>query len=112
MKTVLADTSALVALADADDHGHRAVSDWFRQTSDSVRLIVTTYVFDECMTLMKSKFGAEAAVAFGQRLRSSQFCRFVHVTPQDEAATWQIFARYTDKGWSYTDCSVPVVSKP
>lgn len=105
MNEVFVDTSALVALADADDHDHEAVSGWFAGHAMKTRLVITDYVFDECMTLMKSRFGTDAAISFGQRIRSSGFCRFVHLTPQDESATWQVFNQYSDKQWSYTDCS-------
>ena len=105
MIKVLVDTSALVALADVDDRGHAAVHSWFINHSENIGLVLTDYVFDECMTLMKARFGAQAATSFGQRIRSSQFCQFVHLTPQDEASTWQIFTQYLDKDWSYTDCS-------
>lgn len=105
MIEILVDTSALVALADADDRGHQVVVTWFLEHAQNVRLVLTNYVFDECMTLMKSRFGAEAAISFGQRIRSSQFCRFVQLSAEDEVAAWQIFVQYSDKSWSYTDCS-------
>jgi predicted nucleic acid-binding protein len=111
MTEILTDTSALVALADADDQKHGVVSTWFVNHAQDTRLVLTDYVFDECMTLMKSRFGAQAAISFGRRIRSSQFCRFVHITPQDEEATWQVFGQYADKGWSYTDCSSLVVMR-
>jgi predicted nucleic acid-binding protein len=111
MREILIDTSALFALADADDLSHVEVTSWLMNSAQNSRLVLTDYVFDECMTLMKSRFGAEAAISFGQRIRSSQFCRFVQLTPQDEAATWQIFAQYADKDWSYTDCSCLAVMR-
>lgn len=111
MIEMLADTSALVALADADDRDHQVVSRWFTAHAQEARLVLTDYVFDECMTLMKSRFGARTAISFGQRIRDSQFCRLVHITPQDEDATWQIFTQYPDKNWSYTDCSCLAVMR-
>jgi predicted nucleic acid-binding protein len=111
MNEILVDTSALVALADADDHDHEAVREWFAGHAKNTRLVITDYVFDECMTLMKSKFGTEAAISFGHRIRSSAFCQFVPLTPQDEAATWQVFDQYSDKDWSYTDCSCLAVMR-
>jgi predicted nucleic acid-binding protein len=111
MIKVLVDTSALVALADADDRGHTAVHSWFIDHAQNVGLVLTDYVFDECMTLMKVRFGAQAATSFGQRIRNSQFCQFVHLTPQDEASTWKIFSQYSDKDRSYTDCSCLAVMR-
>jgi predicted nucleic acid-binding protein len=111
MKEVLVDTSALVTLADTDDPKHKAVGDWFNSEAKNLQLIVTNYVFDEYMTVMKARFGTKVAITFGQWIRDSQLCRFVHLTPQDEAATWQIFSRYTDKEWSYTDCSCLAVMR-
>jgi uncharacterized protein len=105
MRQVLADTSALIALADADDVAHRAVSSYVTRHCRLLRLVVTSYVFDECMTVMKTRFGSQAAVAFGERLRGSSFCQLLHLTVDDETATWQVFTRYADKDWSYTDCS-------
>ncbi len=105
MKEILVDTSALIALVDADDRKHDTVTAWLKNHAQNVRLVISDYTFDECMTLMKARFGTKAAISFGQRIRNSQFCRFVHLTPQDEAATWQVFVEYGDKDWSYTDCS-------
>lgn len=105
MRQILVDTSVLCALADRSDRNHQSVTGFVRSQSGQAVLIVTDYVLDETLTWVKSRFGAQPAIELGGRIRGSDFCRFIRLTAEDEMATWEIFKRYTDKEWSYTDCS-------
>ena len=105
MRQILVDTSALCALADRSDRNHQSVAEFVGSQAKQVVLIVTDYVLDETLTWVKARFGAQPAIELGKRIRSSDFCRFTRLTTDDEMATWEIFKRYTDKEWSYTDCS-------
>ena len=105
MLQLLVDSSALYALADANEVNHQRVSHFVRQRSCDFTLIVTDWILDETLTLIKSRFGWHVAVQVGERIRHSTFCQFVHLTPQDEQLTWEVFQQYRDKAWSYTDCS-------
>ena len=91
MRQVLVDSSALYALADANEVDHQTVSDFVRQGPRVFTLIVTDWILDETLTLIKSRFGWHMAVRMGERIRDSTFCQFVHLTPQDEQRTWEIF---------------------
>jgi len=104
MRQILVDTSALYALADAEDPDHQAVADFVHGIKDAT-LIVTDYILDETLTLIKFRFGSQPAIEMGKKLRASHFCTLVHIDPQDEAQTWETFKEYRDKLWSYTDCS-------
>jgi predicted nucleic acid-binding protein len=102
---ILADTSALCALIDKGERRHQAVDRFVQERSTEFTLLVSDYVLDETLTWVKKRFGARRAIEFGRKLRASDFCRYLVLTPQDEAATWAIFEKYDDKAWSYTDCS-------
>ncbi len=111
MRQLLADTSFLVSLVDANDiHHARAVG--FLKALKNTTILLTDYVFDETMTLLKRRFGADIAVRVGQQLRESALFQILHVTEEDGESAWRIFVRYADKAWSYTDCtSLAVVQR-
>lgn len=104
MRTILVDSSFLLALVDRDDKHHAEAVD-FLTNMGTATLLVTSHIFDEAMTLLKARLGSEIAVRTGQQLRRSTLFRLVHVTQEDDEAAWEIFCQYTDKDWSYTDCS-------
>ena len=104
MRTILVDSSFLLAMVDRDDKHHtEAVG--FLKALGRATLLVTSHIFDEAMTLIKSRLGSEVAVRTGQQLWLSTLFRLVHITEGDDEAAWEIFSQYTDKDWSYTDCS-------
>jgi predicted nucleic acid-binding protein len=104
VKTILVDSSFLLAMVDRDDKHHPEVIDFLKKL-ERATLLVTSHIFDEAMTLIKSRLGSEIAVRTGQQLRLSTLFRLVYVTERDDEAAWEIFSQYTDKDWSYTDCS-------
>jgi hypothetical protein len=104
MRQILVDTSALYALADARDPDHQAVANFVRELQGAT-LLITDYILDETLTLIKSRFGSQPAITTGEKLRESAFCTLIHLDAEDEARTWQIFSQYADKPWSYTNCS-------
>ncbi len=110
MKTILVDSSFLLAMVDRGDKHHSEAIDFLRSLG-KVTLLVTSHIFDEAMTLIKVRLGSKVAVRTGRQLRLSTLFRLTHVTEGDEGATWEIFSRYTDKDWSYTDCSCLAVMR-
>jgi predicted nucleic acid-binding protein len=104
VKTILVDSSFLLAMVDRDDKHHPEVIDFLKKL-ERATLLVTSHIFDEAMTLIKARLGSEIAVRTGQQLRLSTLFRLVYVTERDDEAAWKIFSQYTDKDWSYTDCS-------
>jgi predicted nucleic acid-binding protein len=105
MSLLLVDTSALCAFIDKGEHRHRAVTSFIQTRGAEFTLFVSDYVFDETLTWVKNRFGARQAIEFGRKLRASDFCRYYVLTVEDEALTWATFEKYSDKAWSYTDCS-------
>jgi predicted nucleic acid-binding protein len=111
MKWILLDTSALYSLIDNRDPDHAQIASFVREIDRSSQLMVTNYVMDEALTLIKARLGAHVAMTVGEKIRSGSFCQLVHLSPEDDEATWQIFRRYVDKDWSYTDCSCLAVMR-
>ncbi|MCS7072718.1 MAG: PIN domain-containing protein [Anaerolinea sp.] len=47
----------------------------------------------------------------GERLMQSRRFILLPLSDLDRAHTWEIFTRYSDKAWSYVDCSVLAVAR-
>jgi len=100
---VFVDTSAWFAYVNASDPDHRRVRDVLDDPPD--RLITSTYVFDETVTLTQARLGHRRAVAVGRTLLDPAIVELVRVTPPDERAAWALFERRPDKSYSFTDCT-------
>jgi len=105
---VFADTSAWFALKDADDVNHSSATRFIGQRP---YLITTNYVIDETITLVRAHLGHRDAVELGERLWRGELAAIVWVTREDEQAAWELFKRYDDKEFSFTDCTSFVVMR-
>ena len=85
-----------------------AASLWLAARNEFVLL---DWIFDEAMTLLKSRLGSFAALRTGRELRHNPVYRWAAVTPDDEREVWAVFQQYADKHWSYTDCALLVMSR-
>ncbi|MGQ0652294.1 MAG: type II toxin-antitoxin system VapC family toxin [Betaproteobacteria bacterium] len=103
MTRYLVDTGAWYALVDRKDPDHAAVSECLRERAG--QLVTTNFIFDESVTLIRYRLGSSAARTFGEQLLHGGAARLVAITRRDEARAWEIFARYRDKAFSYTDCT-------
>lgn len=105
MGSLFLDTSFIIALEDADDRRHeRAVSVWKDFKRYPKNLVTTTYIFDETVTFLKRHMGHEKAADVGTRLLSSSIVEMVHISQKDFETGWEMFLKYKDKGFSFTDC--------
>lgn len=63
------DTSAILALLDADDQHHKAASRaWEKLISDKARLVTSNYVVVEVTALMKRRLGVSSVRAFSENM--------------------------------------------
>jgi uncharacterized protein len=106
---VILDTSALFATLDADDRNHFRARRFF-EGNGTVYTVPDT-VFSEAMTLIKMHLGGRLAIETGQAIRHSPPFRPLRISGDEAAETWRIFSRFTDKGWSYVDCSILAVAR-
>ena len=103
VETPFVDTGAWYALVDRKDPDHRRVADFLED--QPLRLVTTNFVFDESVTLIRYRLGFAAAKSFGDHLLSAGIASLLPVGQRDEARAWEIFTRYRDKSFSFTDCT-------
>lgn len=100
---VFVDTGAWFAYVNAGDPDHGRVRGILEQYSG--RLVTSTYVFDETITLTLARLGHQTAVAVGRTLLNPTVVGRIAVTPVDEKAAWSLFEKRLDKSYSFTDCT-------
>jgi predicted nucleic acid-binding protein len=103
---VFVDTGAFIALTDADDENHKTAAAFYRTAKEKgTRFVTTNFVACETMNFLRARISHPIAVLFWENLKKSGFIEIVTVTPSTEDAAFAIFKRYTDKDFSFTDCT-------
>ncbi len=108
MPNVFGDTSGLLAAFVATEAEHPKAAALLRQWSaDGTRLVTTNYVLTELVALYVSRIRTPRAqqILTIERLKASDWVEIVHVTPELDAAAWELFLARPDKEWSLVDCS-------
>lgn len=107
---ILVDTSAFHALQNAGDVREHEIAKRIAEQlqANSAILVTTDYILDETYTLLRSVLGHKLAVAFGREIQRGGI-EIVQVDPSIQKAAWDIFERYADKDFSFTDCTSFVV---
>jgi predicted nucleic acid-binding protein len=102
------DTGGWFALFVPEDANHAAALSWYAKQRQP--LLTTNYVVvDETLTLLRSRGQGAAALAAGQQFFDGSLAAVYYLTEDDLRAAWQVFARYADKEWSFTDCTSKVI---
>lgn len=104
---IFVDTSAWFASVVPSDTNHKAASTWVVQNIQP--LLTTDYVVDETLTLLRSRGEASRASYLGEAFFSGTLADLYFLTEEDIRQTWEIFRQFSDKDWSFTDCSSRVV---
>ncbi len=104
---IFTDTGAWYAAFVAADADHAAAAHWM--AGNTPRLITTDYVIDETLTLLRSRGYGSIAVQFGGQIFAGRLAVIHYLTPTEIAAAWDVFHRFADKEWSFTDCTSKVV---
>jgi hypothetical protein len=107
---IFADSAVWQALYDTDDKYHELAAKAFRTLADQqTTFYVTDYVFDESITLILGRAGYQPARLCGRWLLSSPRVRFIRLDIEQWNEAWDLFQRYDDKKFSFTDCTSFVV---
>jgi predicted nucleic acid-binding protein len=112
MKRLFVDTSGWMAMADARDprHAHcRTARDQWLETGGM--LVISNYVADETLTLIRVRLGLEAAEQWWNQVSDSPRCRTEWVTPDREERAVRWFFKWRDQSFSFTDCTSFVLMK-
>jgi len=102
--TVFVDTSALLALLDADEARHgEAVETWRRLLHDDDRLITSNYVLVETYALVQRRLGSEAVDELASHVLPLIEVDWIDQPLHDAAVSALITARQRDL--SLVDCA-------
>ena len=105
---IFLDTSAIIAIYNADDKFHDDASRVMKDISTGkihlTRFYVSDYIFDEAMTFIECVLrDHELAQGVGEALLSSPFTIMLRVDDEVFKETWDRFK--ASRGRSFTDCS-------
>lgn len=111
---IFIDTSALYALEVENDINHLKALRFMREELSMGKygiLITSDYVIDECLTLLRMKYGVRPAVKFYDKIRMSRSLKIIWVDEElfEEAFTY--FKRNKKLKWSFTDCTSFIIMK-
>src|SRR3990172_3105308 len=110
MQFLFVDTQGWAALSNKRDSFHlKAVTVNKASIKQGKKFITSNYILDETYTLILSRIGHTEAVKFGEMIHRTPIIQIVHVTEAIEKMAWQIFKKYSDKKFSFTDCTSFVI---
>lgn len=94
---IFVETSGWFASSVPSDRDHEAAKKWLLVNQE--RLITTDYVIDETLTLFRSRGEHVRSLSIADRFFSN------NVLTADIGQTFELFKKFSDKDWSFTDCS-------
>ncbi|MEA2708584.1 MAG: uncharacterized protein QOF78_1185 [Phycisphaerales bacterium] len=104
---IFVDSGGWVAVTVPDDADHAAAAAWFAQNTQP--LLTTDYIVDETLTLLRVRGQHARARVLAERFLSQQYARLHLIAEDDFRGAYDIFQRFHDKDWSFTDCTSYVV---
>jgi predicted nucleic acid-binding protein len=106
------DTGAWLALNDKNDQYHtKAIDKSSKIKMQKIELLTSEYVIDESITIIRFKISHETACLFGESLFASSIVKIIGITEEDRSKAWEMFKKYKDKEFSFTDCTSFVLMK-
>lgn len=104
---IFVDTGAWFASIVPSDYDHAATIQWLSQNTQP--LITTDYVVDETLTLLKTRGQTSRAMILGEEFFRGTLATIYYLTEADIRLAWQVFHQFSDKDWSFTDCTGKVM---
>jgi hypothetical protein len=104
---IFVDTGAWFALLVPEDPYHPAAVAWFSGNREPV--CTSDYVVDETLTLLRARGEPRRALEMGKRFFDGPSALVHHLCEADVRQAWRIFQRFSDKAWSFTDCTSKVL---
>ena len=103
---IFIDSSAFLALEDESDQYHAEALQFREQVLRKRRyeVITSSYILNETLTLIRFKISIKASIDFSKKIRMSEVVKMVQVSRELEEKALDIFERYDDKDFSFTDC--------
>ncbi len=112
MEKVFIDTSGWVALFVENDKFHKKAVFIFEELKSSkVPIYTSDYCIDETITTILSRSNHKQSVLAGEALFTSKIIKIVSVCPDYFQSVWELYQKYKDKNFSFTDVSSFVIMK-
>jgi len=112
MRWIFADANGWIALNSKRDQLHdTAIKINKELLQNGHRYVTTNFVLDETYTGLLMKTGHFAAVDFGERIRIARTVQTIRITENIEKDAWELFKQYSDKNFSFTDCTSFIVMR-
>ena len=109
---IFIDTSAYIALMNKNDQYHNSAKTYYKkQLKSGLRLMTTNFVICETLNFLRAKSDLNIAVKFWENIKKSKIVEEIHVTTDTENNAFELFKKYSDKDFSFTDCTSFVVMK-
>ena len=110
MKGIFVDTAGWMACADEGDPAHqRARKARYVALEQGNVLVTTDYVVDETLTLIRVRLGLAAARNWWDQVEGSSRLRWEWIGMDRAEKARNVFFRYRDKDYSFTDCTSFIV---
>jgi predicted nucleic acid-binding protein len=106
MKPFFIDTSGWCAIYDKSDDNHKAAFPFWTKIAANIGTLYTSdYIIDETLTLLNVRISHTTAVEFGRIILASKVIEIIPVTVSRWEEAWKLFIKYSDKDFSFTDCT-------
>jgi len=105
---VFIDTSAFYAIVDKDDANHETASEIINKlVGEKAELYTSNFILSETYTLLRNNVGHSKTIDFIEKARDS--LRIIHISEDIEERAIQILKKYSDKDFSFVDCTSFVI---
>lgn len=103
---IFVDTGAFIALADSGDKNHQAAKIfWHDAKGKGAKFVTTNFVVCETANYLRARVSHNVSVIFMESLKKSGLIDLVTIISSMEENALAIFRQYTDKDFSFTDCT-------
>lgn len=100
---IFVDSGGWFASVIPDDNDYETARIWLEENKEP--LFTTNYIVDETLTLLRARGENQKALEVGHLFFRGLLADVYHLSEEDALQTWQIFQKFSDKDWSFTDCS-------
>ncbi|HEY0322565.1 MAG TPA: PIN domain-containing protein [Pyrinomonadaceae bacterium] len=104
---IFVDTGAWFAATVPTDPNHERAASFLAANHEP--LLTTDYVIDETLTLLRARGERQRSLLLGERFFADELAGVYYLTEEDLRLSWEVFRDYTDKNWSFTDCTSKVI---
>jgi len=105
--SLLIDTSALIAVRNANDKNHdKALVVMTKALKGEYgKLYISDYIFDEAVTIAYIRTGNKNFAIDLSRFSRARPIVFRFLEPIDFERAWELYLQFKDKNFSFTDCT-------